>query len=59
MLEVAIASVEGVLDWRAYQEDLRQDKTEKAQEKAEKKHRASEKHASSEKNAEEAAEEDE
>lgn len=49
MLEVAIASVEGVLDWRAYQEDLRQDKTEKAQEKAEKKHRASEKHASSEK----------
>ena len=28
MLEVAIASVEGVLDWRAYQEDLRQDKTE-------------------------------
>lgn len=47
MLEVAIASVEGVLDWRAYQEDLRQDKTEKAQEKAEKKHRASEKHASS------------
>ena len=59
MLEVAIASVEGVLDWRAYQEDLRQDKTEKAQEKAEKKHRASEKHASSEKNAAEAAEEDE
>lgn len=59
MLEVAIASVEGVLDWRAYQEDLRQDKTEKAQEKAEKKHRASEKHASSEKNAEKAAEEDE
>lgn len=59
MLEVAIASVEGVLDWRAYQEDLRQDKTEKAQEKAEKKHRASEKHVSSEKNAEEAAEEDE
>lgn len=59
MLEVAIASVEGVLDWRAYQENLRQDKTEKAQEKAEKKHRASEKHASSEKNAEEAAEEDE
>ena len=59
MLEVAIASVEGVLDWRAYQEDLRQDKTEKAQEKAEKKHRASEKHASSEKNAEEVAEEDE
>lgn len=59
MLEVAIASVEGVLDWRTYQEDLRQDKTEKAQEKAEKKHRASEKHASSEKNAEEAAEEDE
>lgn len=59
MLEVAIASVEGVLDWRAYQEDLRQDKTEKAQEKAEKKHRASEKHASSEKNAEETAEEDE
>lgn len=59
MLEVAIASVEGVLDWRAYQEDLRQDKTEKAQEKAEKKHRASEKHASSEKNAEEAAGEDE
>lgn len=59
MLEVAIASVEGVLNWRAYQEDLRQDKTEKAQEKAEKKHRASEKHASSEKNAEEAAEEDE
>lgn len=59
MLEVAIASVEGVLDWRAYQEDLRQDKTEKAQEKAEKKHRASEKHAPSEKNAEEAAEEDE
>lgn len=53
MLEVAIASVEGVLDWRAYQEDLRQDKTEKAQEKAEKKHRASEK------NAAEAAEEDE
>ena len=47
MLEVAIASVEGVLDWRAYQENLRQDKTEKAQEKAEKKHRASEKHASS------------
>ena len=40
-------------------EDLRQDKTEKAQEKAEKKHRASEKHASSEKNAAEAAEEDE
>ena len=59
MLEVAIASVEGVLDWRAYQENLRQDKTEKAQEKAEKKHRASEKHASSEKNAEDAAEEDE
>lgn len=59
MLEVAIASVEGVLDWRAYQEDLRQDKTEKAQEKAEKKHRASEKHVSSEKNAAEAAEEDE
>lgn len=59
MLEVAIASVEGVLDWRAYQEDLRQDKTEKAQEKAEKKHRASEKHASSEKNVAEAAEEDE
>lgn len=59
MLEVAIASVEGVLDWRAYQEDLRQDKTEKAQEKAEKRHRASEKHASSEKNAAEAAEEDE
>lgn len=59
MLEVAIASVEGVLDWRAYQEDLRQDKTEKAQEKAEKKHRASEKHASSEQTAEEAAEEDE
>lgn len=59
MLEVAIASVEGVLDWRAYQEDLRQDKIEKAQEKAEKKHRASEKHVSSEKNAAEAAEEDE
>ncbi len=59
MLEVAIASVEGVLDWRAYQEDLRQDKTEKAQEKAEKKHRASEQHVSSEKNAAEAAEEDE
>lgn len=59
MLEVAIASVEGVLDWRAYQEDLRQDKTEKTQEKAEKKHRASEKHVSSEKNAAEAAEEDE
>ena len=59
MLEVAIASVEGVLDWRAYQEDLREDKTEKAQEKAEKKHRASEKHVSSEKNAAEAAEEDE
>jgi hypothetical protein len=25
MLEVAIASVEGVLDWRAYQEELRED----------------------------------
>lgn len=59
MLEVSIASVEGVLDWRAYQEALRQDEAEKAQEKAEKKHKSSEKHASSEEEAEEAAAENE
>ncbi len=59
MLEVSIASVEGVLDWRAYQEALRQDEAEKAQEKAEKKHKSSEKHASSEEETEEAAAENE
>lgn len=59
MLEVSIASVEGVLDWRAYQEALRQDEAEKAQEKAEKKHKSSEKHASSEEGTEEAAAENE
>lgn len=59
MLEVSIASVEGVLDWRAYQEALRQDEAEKAQEKVEKKHKSSEKHASSEEETEEAAAENE
>lgn len=59
MLEVSITSVEGVLDWRAYQEALRQDEAEKAQEKVEKKHKSSEKHASSEEETEEAAAENE
>lgn len=31
MLEVAIASVEGVLDWRTYQEELRKDEEEKTE----------------------------
>lgn len=57
MLEVSIASVEGVLDWRAYQEALRQDEAEKAQEKAAKKHKSSGKHVAAEGEIAETAEE--